>query len=101
MYYEILYTAVYEEWFEKLKDRTAKTRILVRLARIENGNFGTIKQLTSNLFELKLVYGSGYRIYYTIQDNIVVLLINGGDKSSQQKDIKKAKELLKEIWYGN
>ncbi|OQY02287.1 MAG: addiction module antitoxin RelB [Desulfobacteraceae bacterium 4572_130] len=97
MYYEILYTAVYEEWFEKLKDRTAKTRILVRLARIENGNFGTIKQLTSNLFELKLVYGSGYRIYYTIQDNIVVLLINGGDKSSQQKDIKKAKELLKEI----
>ena len=97
MYYEIQYTAVYEEWFEKLKNKTAKNKILVRLARIENGNFGNIKQLTSNLFELKLVYGPGYRIYYTIQDNIVVLLINGGDKSSQQKDIKKAKELLKEI----
>ena len=97
MSYEIKYSIAYEKWFNKLKDRTAKTKILVRLARIENGNFGQFKKLSNQLFEIKLTYGPGYRIYYTISENIVVILLIGGDKSSQSKDIAKAKKLLKEV----
>ncbi len=97
MSYEIQYSSVYEKWFNKLKDRTAKTKILVRLARIENGNFGQTKQLSRHLFEIKLTYGPGYRIYYTLVGNMVVILLIGGDKSSQSKDIIKAKKLLAEV----
>jgi len=97
MSYEIQYSSVYEKWFNKLKDRTAKTKILVRLARIENGNFGPTKQLGRHLFEIKLTYGPGYRIYYTLSGNTVVILLIGGDKSSQSKDIIKAKKLLAEV----
>ena len=97
MSYEIQYSLVYEKWFNKLKDRTAKTKILVRLARIENGNFGQTKQLDKHLFELKLTYGPGYRIYYTLSGNTVVILLIGGDKSSQSKDIIKAKKILTEV----
>ena len=97
MAYEIEFTEMYQDWFESLKDTVAKTKILVRLARIENGNFGITKQLAPQLFELKFTIGPGYRVYYTIRDEIVVLLLVGGDKSSQTKDIIRAKDILKEV----
>ena len=97
MDYEIRYSVAYEKWFNKLKDRIAKTKILVRLARIENGNFGQFKQLKKHLFEIKLTYGPGYRIYYTFAGNKIIILLIGGDKSSQSKDIVKANILLKEV----
>jgi len=97
MHYTIETTATFLEWFDKLKDKTVKNKILARLSRIENGNFGDHKQLSSNLFELRFFFGSGFRIYYTLKNNQLVLLVKGGDKASQPKDIEKAKQILSEL----
>lgn len=70
---------------------------LARLARVENGNFGDYKQISPSLFELRVFFGSGLRIYYTIQHDRVVFLLAGGNKSSQEKDIEKATEILAEM----
>ena len=94
MKYTLESTPEYNRWFSRLKDRTTKTRILARLSRIENGNFGDHKTLTKNLFELRLFFGPGWRIYYTIKNNTLVLLLTAGEKTSQTKDIAKASELL-------
>jgi putative addiction module killer protein len=80
-----------------LKDSSVKARILGRLSRIENNNFRDFKQISPNLFELRFFFGTGFRIYYTIQDEMVVILLVGGDKSSQEKDIAKATELLAKL----
>ena len=95
MNYEIRQGLEFSKWFEKVKDRSVKMKLLARLARVENGNFGDHKNISQNLFELRFNFGSGYRIYYTIQNDVVVLLLAGGDKSSQKKDIKKALTLLR------
>lgn len=97
MKFEISITSVYKKWFDGIKDNQYKARILARINRIRQGNFGDHKQLESNLFELRLFFGPGFRIYYTIQGNKVVFLLSGGDKSSQGKDIKKAKKIMEEI----
>ena len=98
MVYEIEETEIFSKWFYKLKDLTAKRRILARFARIENGNFGDWSDTSeNNVFELRFFFGPGYRIYYTIKGNKVVLLLNGGDKNTQNKDINKASEILKEL----
>ncbi len=97
MKYKLRSTKQYDKWFAKLKDSTIKIKVLARLNRVENGNFGDFKQISPNLFELRLFFSAGFRIYYTIQDNKVVFLLAGGDKSSQGKDIKKIAELLKEL----
>ena len=95
--YELRSTKQYNKWFAKLKDSSIKVRVLARLDRIENGNFGDFKQIGSGLFELRFFFGSGLRIYYTIQDRRVVFLLAGGDKSTQAKDIEKAAQLLSEL----
>ena len=97
MKYELRSTKQYDKWLSKLKDTTVKLRILARLARVENGNFGDFKQISPSLFELRLFFGAGFRIYYTIQNSRFVFLLAGGDKSSQERDIEKATELLKEM----
>jgi putative addiction module killer protein len=97
MRYELRGTKQYNKWFAKLKASSIKVRVLARLDRIENGNFGDFKQISSGLFELRFFFGSGLRIYYTIQDSRVVFLLVGGDKSTQAKDIEKATQLLCEL----
>lgn len=94
MKYELHRTEHYDKWFAKLKDRTVKLKVLARLARVENGNFGDISQLGENLFELRFFFAGGLRIYYTIRDGIVVILLAGGDKTTQARDIEKAAEIL-------
>lgn len=81
------------DWLKSL-DGTIRKRILLRFERLRDGNFGDHKQLNEFLYELRFSYGAGCRVYYTIQDEIIVLLINGGDKKSQVKDIKKANEII-------
>lgn len=81
----------------KSLDGTTRKRILLRLDRLKDGNFGDYKQLDENLYELRFNFGSGYRVYYTIENNIIVLLINGGDKKLQVKDIKTAKEIVNKL----
>jgi len=97
MRYQLEDTVEYRKWFKKLKDTTTKIKILARLARVENGNFGDHKQIDRNLFELRFFFGPGYRIYYTVKGMQIVLLLVGGDKSSQAKDIEKAKSLIYEL----
>jgi len=97
MRYTIESTSQYDKWFGKLKDSVVKIRILARLSRVENGNFGDFKPLSTHLFELRFFFGAGLRVYYTITNNRVVILLVGGDKSSQKQDIIKATELLSEV----
>ena len=90
-------TGVYKRWFTRLRDVTAKARILVRLRRISLGNFGEKRDLGDGVSELKFTFGPGYRIYYTMRAGEMVILLAGGDTSSQSADIAKAKELAKNL----
>ena len=81
----------FRDWLYGLRDRAAFARITVRLDRVELGNFGFCKSVGNGVFELKIDYGPGYRVYYAISGKTVVLLLMGGDKSTQAKDIETAK----------
>lgn len=85
-----------KDWL-KLLDGTTRKRILLRFDRLKDGNFGDYKQLDEYLYELRFTFGSGYRVYYTLENNKIILLINGGDKKSQVKDIKNAKEIVNKL----
>lgn len=97
MKFELQSTQTFTSWLSKLKDRTVKNQLLSRLARIENGNFGDTKTLSANLFELRCFFGGGIRVYYTIRNQQIVLLLAGGDKTSQDRDIEKAKAILNTV----
>jgi len=86
-------TDIYREWIDALKDREGRARILVRVDRLIHGNPGQHRELTDGLSELKIDFGPGYRVYYTQRGTRLLLLLAGGDKSTQQKDIAKAIEL--------
>ena len=91
------------DWYRNLRDRKSRTQIAERLDRIGLGNFGNHKALGAGVYELKIPYGPGFRIYYGIQNKIVIIILCGGDKASQPKDIQKAKEywaLYKEMKNG-
>jgi len=97
----IRFTKTYRLWYGNLTDIRAKARIDIRLNSVRKGVFGDQKSVGNGIFELKIDYGQGYRIYYKkVKDNIVVLLC-GGDKSVQEEDIKNAKKILKELENGN
>ena len=81
----------FTEWFETLRDTRIRGRIEARLMSLESGNFGDYKSVGEGVFELRLHIGKGYRIYFALVDNMIVLLLCGGDKSSQQRDIERAK----------
>jgi putative addiction module killer protein len=81
----------------KLKDIQGKVAILRRIERIKSGNFGDSKSVGDELFELRITKGPAYRVYYTKRDGEVVILLVGGDKSTQSKDIAKAKQLKEEL----
>jgi len=78
------------DWLKSL-DGTTRKRILLRFDRLKDGNFGDYKQLDEYLYELRFNFGSGYRVYYTFENNTIVLLINGGDKNHRQMILKKHK----------
>ena len=97
--YLIKQTDFFTKWLTKLKDIQGKVAILRRIDRIKEGNFGDHKPVGNEVSELRITVGAGYRVYYTkIEDEIVILLV-GGDKSSQSKDIEKAKKICKELNY--
>ena len=97
MKYEVETTEEFDKWLKKIRDKKVLHRFDVCFNRIINGNFGDAKQVATNLFELRFFFGSGYRIYSTIRKKKIVLLLCGGDKLSQSKDIAKAKYLLGEL----
>lgn len=81
---------VYQEWLDGIRDRTTRVRITRRVDRIKDGNFGDHEPCRDGVYELKIDFGPGYRVYYSKVGETVVLLLAGGDKSSQDKDIDKA-----------
>ncbi len=92
--YSIEKTKVFDKWIRKLKDQRAKAKVLFRIQRIEeHGNFGDCEPVGQGIIELRIHYAKGYRVYLKEYKGTVVLLLNGGTKSSQQKDITKAKEI--------
>jgi putative addiction module killer protein len=84
-------SAPFTEWLSHLRDRDAHARISARLNRVKLGNFGIIKVLGDGVNEIKIDYGPGYRLYYAMNGKTIVLLLIGGDKSTQKQDIKLAK----------
>jgi len=95
--YKIQKTDIFERWFKKLRDTCGKGKILTRLKRAELGNLGDYKALGEHLFEMRIMYGPGYRLYFYRKENVVIIITNGGDKSTQEKDIQKAKLILKKL----
>lgn len=94
MKFELASTPGFNKWLKSLNDRSVRNRVLARLARVENGNFGDYRQLSPDLYELRFFFHGGLRIYYSVRDGKVVLLLHGGNKSSQKRDIEKAEQLL-------
>lgn len=94
--YEIIRTVAFAEWVNRLKDERAAARIVVRLRRMESGNFGDVRPVGEGVSELRIDYGPGYRVYFIQQGKLLIVLLCGGDKRTQDKDIVRAKALAKE-----
>ena len=92
-------TETYQKWERSLRDSKIKASIAARIFRLSNGLLGDVAPVCQGISELRIHYGPGYRIYFSQNKGEIILLLCGGDKSSQSKDIKVAKKLLKE-WEG-
>jgi putative addiction module killer protein len=99
MNYQTQQTQLFAKWLNSLRDLRAKTAIYRRIDRAESGNFGDIKPVGEGVSEMRVDIGAGYRVYFTIRNGAVVILLAGGDKSTQQADIQRAIKLAKEINY--
>ncbi len=94
---EIRQTAVYSKWFAALRDLRARAQILRRVERMEAGNPGDVASVGNGVSEMRIHYGPGYRLYFAYRGDELVLLLCGGDKSSQSRDIATAKQIAKEL----
>ena len=97
MQYDVVKGERFLRWLVRLRDRRAQARILVRIDRMEEGNFGDHSSVGGGVSELRVNVGQGYRIYYTIRQQRVVILLCGGDKTSQQRDIRRAQQMARDI----
>ena len=94
---EIRETTVYSEWFASLRDRRARARIDIRIRRLSLGNPGDAKPVGDGVCELRIDYGPGYRVYYVQRGPILIVLLAGGDKRTQDRDIRRARALAREL----
>lgn len=94
---EVRQTAAFAAWLESLRDLNAKARILVRIKRLEIGNPGDVKPVGEGISEMRIDYGPGYRVYFVRHGNTIIVLLCGGDKRSQTRDIAAAKTMAKEL----
>lgn len=94
---EIRQTTAFVEWFENLRDRQARFRIDVRIRRLSIGNPGDVEPVGEGVSELRIDYGPGYRVYFVRRGPAVVILLAGGDKRTQNRDIRRAIELARSI----
>jgi len=94
---EIRQTAIFAKWFASLRDRQARARIAVRIDRLALGNPGDVKPVGAGVSEIRIDSGPGYRVYFTRRGAEIVILLAGGDKSTQGRDIARAKELATEV----
>ncbi len=91
--FEVRQTREFRDWATALRDPQAKARIAIRIDRVKAGNFGDVKPVGEGVSELRITYGPGYRLYFTQRHGVLVILLCGGDKGTQSKDIAKAKAL--------
>lgn len=94
---EVRQTPAYAEWFARLRDLRAKARIDMRIRRVSLGNFGDAKPVGEGVSELRVDYGPGYRVYFARRGEALVILLCGGDKATQGRDIERAKAMVKEL----
>jgi putative addiction module killer protein len=94
---EIRETEEFANWLEALRDRVGKAKVLVRIQRLAKGNPGDVKPVGDGISELRINRGPGYRIYYIRRGTALIILLCGGDKGSQEKDIAKARKLAGEL----
>ena len=94
---EVRQTQEFREWLHKLRDDRARAKIVDRLVRVEGGNFGDVEPVGDGVSELRIDYGPGYRVYFTRRGRVVVVILCGGDKRTQTKDIKRAKRMAREL----
>ena len=90
-------TEVFRKWENKLKDKQVKALIAARLLRLANGLSGDVEPVGNGISELRIHHGKGYRIYFKKIENTIIILLCGGDKSTQEKDILKAKTIAQEV----
>jgi putative addiction module killer protein len=94
---EIRKTDFFARWLDGLRDTRARARVQVRIERLAMGNPGDVKPVGEGVSELRIQYGPGYRVYFKQQGNALILLLAGGDKSTQKKDIRTALELARNL----
>ena len=90
-------TREYQDWFNSPQDKQARARILVRIDRLQDGNAGDVSPVGEGVSELRLHFGSGWRVYYTERNGQIIILLAGGNKSTQTKDIKLAQILARNL----
>lgn len=93
--YKVLETNNFLEWFSNLKDLSTRIRLARRLDKARLGNLGDVKALTDGIYEMREKFGPGWRMYYVIRGKTIIVMLGGGDKSSQSNDIKMAKKFAK------
>jgi putative addiction module killer protein len=96
MAFRIVRTEAFIRWFDALRDRKGQTIIARRIERVAGGNLGDVKSLGGGLHELRIAFGPGYRIYFAYEGDVLVVLLTGGDKGSQKRDIAAAREMIEE-----
>jgi putative addiction module killer protein len=94
---EVRETMVFTAWLERLRDKRARARIQTRIDRLRRGNIGDVKPVGAGVSELRIDYGPGYRLYFVQRGTTLVILLCGGDKRTQSRDIARAIKLAKEI----
>nr|NDG07367.1 type II toxin-antitoxin system RelE/ParE family toxin [Oxalobacteraceae bacterium] len=94
---QIQQTETYAKWFAGLRDRVARARIDIRIRRLSLGNAGDAKPVGEGISEMRVDYGPGYRVYFIQRGEVVIVLLAGGDKSTQNRDIRNAKALAKDL----
>ena len=94
---EVRQTDVFANWIESLSDRRAVERIAQRIVRLQSGLFGDVKPVGEGVSELRVDYGPGYRVYFVQRGQVLIILLCGGDKGSQRRDIQRAKAIAVEL----
>jgi putative addiction module killer protein len=90
-------TKEFNEWLRNLRDKQGRAKIVVRLDRLEDGNPGNSRNVGEGVFELKIDFGPGYRVYYVQRGEVLIVVLCGGDKSTQNKDIQRAKAIASQL----
>ncbi len=90
-------TSEFESWLDNLQDKTAQVRIAARLRQAGTGHLGDWKSVGGGVCEMRVHFGPGYRLYFNRQGNVLIVMLAGGDKSSQARDIRRAQQILKDL----